>query len=229
MPPKRKAPASNGGPKKFRKGYDRTGGVYGRFGSPPRRGAAQKEKKFFDTSVDFSYDTVGEVPATGQLILIPQGVTESTRIGRKAFIHSLYIKGTETFVPAASAEANGSTYLYLVLDTQANGAAAAVTDVFDATGLSRAIINLNNSLRFRIIKKWVHTWNVSGGVTGAYNSATKVLNEYIRFSKPIPVDYSSTTGALSEIRSNNLFLVAGANGIDDLVTVGATCRVRFTD
>ena len=43
----------------------------------------------------------------------------------------------------------------------------------------------------------------------------------------IPMDWSSTTGAITEIRSNNIFLTAGAAGFDDVVTFSGTCRLRF--
>jgi len=83
--------------KYFRPGYDRTGGSYGRYAG---RGA---ELKFFDTSLSFLFDTTGEVPATGQLVLIPQGVTESTRVGRKCVIKSVHLKGITQGVPGAAA------------------------------------------------------------------------------------------------------------------------------
>jgi len=73
--------------KYFQPGVDRTGGYYGRFAG---RGA---ELKFFDTATSFSIDTSPEVPATGQLVLIPQGVTESTRVGRKCVIRSIQDDG----------------------------------------------------------------------------------------------------------------------------------------
>jgi len=79
------------------KGYMRTAGFYGRYsGSSP-------ELKFFDTALSFAIDTTVEVPATGQLSLIPQGVTQSTRVGRKATIKSIYLHGTAALVPAAAA------------------------------------------------------------------------------------------------------------------------------
>lgn len=221
--------------KRFRPGFDRAGvGLYGRFnrrgsGFISSKAGTVVEKKFFDTSVDFSFDNTGEVPATGQLNLIPQGVTQSQRVGRMAYIHSLYVKASMTFDPAAAADASGATYLYLVLDTQANGAAATVANVFTVTGLSRAVVNLNNSKRFRILKKWVHIWNPPAGATTAYNTQTKLINTFIRFKKPIALDFDSTTGAITEIRSNNLFFIAGAQGIDDLCTFAGTVRLRYTD
>lgn len=203
-------------------GYTRTGGFYryskGQGKSP--------ELKFFDTDLDFAFDTTGEVPATGQLVLIPQGDTESTRDGRQCTIKSVQIRGTVSFVPAAAATAATVAYMYLVLDKQCNGGAAAITDVFTTNNMTRNHVNLANSDRFRILKKWVMTFNSPAGVTTAYNNVIKPIEFYK--SCNVPLNFSSTTGAITEIRSNNIFLCAGAIGSDDAVGMAGNCRVRFT-
>ncbi len=212
---------------RFKKGYDRVSGFYGRFGRSA--GARGVERKFFDTAISFTADSTGEVPATGQLTLIPQGVTESTRVGRKAFIHSINGHGKMTLSPGAAANGSASVFMYLILDKQANGAAAGVTDVFTGTGLSTALHNLVNSQRFIVLKKWNLAFNAGAGVTTAYNTTVKLWTLYKRF-KSLPIEYSSTTGAITEIKSNNLFLMAGTGGLtDDLVSINGTIRLRFTD
>jgi len=202
-------------------GYIRSGGYYGRFTGP------NAELKFFDTALTFSVDATMEVPATGQLVLIPQGVTESTRVGRKCIIKSIEVKGTIADAPAAAANAASSAYVWLVLDKQCNGAAAAATDVFTSTAAQTALINLANSERFVILKKWVWSFNSSAGVTTAYNNTRREFEYYRRCN--IPIEFSSTTGAITEIKSNNLFLLAGAVGGDDTSGVTGICRVRFSD
>lgn len=206
-------------------GRTRRSGFYGRFG-PGVRGS---ELKFFDTALSFAIDTTGEVPATGQLVLIPQGVTESTRVGRKCVIKSILLKFNLSFVPAAAAVLSGSTRLYLMLDKQTNGAAAAVTDAFTGAELTTANRNLSNSSRFVILKTWVHTWNPAAGATTAFNTQTRFVSYYKKCN--IPLEFSSTTGAITELKSNNIFLFAGAGqaAMDDIVSVGGSCRVRFSD
>lgn len=208
-------------PIRFVPGYQRTGGFYGRFAGP---GA---ELKFFDTALDFMFDTSLEVPATGQLNLIPQGVTESTRVGRKCVLKSILMKGNMVFVPAAAATAAGIARLWLVLDKQANGAAAAATDVFTSIDTAVCLRNLSNSERFVILKKWMWTFNSPAGVTTAYNNVRRLFSFY----KPcnIPLEFSSTTGAITELKTNNVFLMAGSDNVDDLVTFHGNCRVRFSD
>lgn len=203
-------------------GYVRTGGYYGRFSGP---GA---EQKFFDTSLSFTIDATGEVPATGQLNLIPQGVTESTRVGRKCVLKSIQARGTFTYSPGAAASASTSAMMYLVLDKQCNGAAAGATDVFTGTDFTTAFHNLSNSQRFVILKKMRMNFTSAAGVTTAYNNVNKPWEFYKKCN--LPLEFSSTTGAITELRSNNVFLMAGSDGnSDDLITVNGRARVRFSD
>lgn len=209
-------------PKSIQPGMVRTGGSYGRYAG------RNAEMKFFDTSLSFTFDATGEVPATGQLSLIPQGVTESTRVGRKCVIKSIHIRGIEAAQFGAAATAASNTYLYVVLDKQCNGAAAAVTDVFTSSNLSSAHHNLANSQRFVILKKMIMNMTPGAGVTTAYNNVVKAFDFYRRCN--IPLEFSSTTGAITEIRSNNIFLLAGTDAAsDDIVTLTGVCRLRFSD
>lgn len=194
-------------------------------GRARRRSARTEERKFFDTALSFNFDATGEVPATGQVALIPQGDTESTRDGRKATIQSIQIRGYINYPPGAAATASDTAHLYVVLDTQANGAAAACTDVFTSTSLATAMLNLNNSGRFRILGKIVKTMEAQAGVTTAYNSSLRQI-EFFKTCN-IDMDWSNTDGAITGIRSNNIFLIAGSTGVDDVMTFTGTCRLRF--
>lgn len=209
------------------KGFQRSGGFYGRYGQAARDNGLVPESKFLDTALAFSFDTTGEVPATGQLALIPQGDTESTRDGRQCTITSIQIKALLYFVPGVTAAtASEVSYLYLVQDTQCNGAAADISDVFTGNNFNNNMINLANSRRFRILKKWKYVWNAFAGAVGTLPYQSKSL-EYFQLCN-IPMEYSGTTGAIGEIRSNNIFLLAGgANFVDDGVTVQGKCRIRF--
>jgi len=185
------------------------------------------ELKFFDTALSFGVDATGEVPATGQLVLIPQGVTESTRVGRKATIKSIQMKFLAQFAPGAAATAASHAFVYLVQDTQCNGAAAAITDVLTGTNMSAALINLANSGRFKIIKKWKARCVSTAGATTAYNNTVQHFEWYKKCS--IPIEDSSTTGAITEIKSNNLFWFTVAVGSDDTIVITGITRVRFSD
>jgi len=213
-------------------GYTRRSGYYGRYtvGNQKRRArqGLQIEKKFFDTTHTFTFDNTGEVPATGQLCLIPQGTTESTRVGRKCQLKSIQTRLSLTYNPSADTVGNTSVYLLLVMDKQCNGAAAAVTDVLTSNDLSTAMINMANSERFKILKRWSYVMQSGAGVQAAYGRDSKIVDFYTKCN--IPLEFSSTTGAITEVKSNNLFLLAGTNGLgDDLTTCAGTTRLRYTD
>jgi len=215
--------AKNARSAKSSNGYTQNSGYYGRFSGPAA------ELKFFDTDMQFNVDLTPEVPATGQLNLIPQGVTESTRVGRKACLKSIQIDGSIVYSVPASV---GGTIISisLVQDTQCNGAAAAATDVYNFNGTNMVqgtLRNVANSERFRVLKKWDISMNVGAGIVNAFGEIVRKWKYYTRCD--IPIEFSSTTGALTEIRSNNLFLVAGSLNADDAVVVNGLCRVRFSD
>jgi len=223
--------SAGGVPPRYRGSFRRSG-YYGRYtvGAQRRRArmGLQIEKKFFDTTISFAVDATGEVPATGQLVLIPQGVTESTRVGRKCQVKSLQVRLRANYVPGADTAGTNTIWIYLVLDKQCNGAAASITDVFTSNNLTLGMINMANSERFRIIRKWCFVMQAGAGVSGAYSQDSKLIEDFIKLN--LPMEYSSTTGAITEIKSNNLFFLASTDGAgDDETSVNGTVRIRFTD
>lgn len=208
------------------KGFSRKSGFYGRF-----RSGIKQEMKFLDTTIDTFIDATNEV--ISQLNLIPQGDGPSDRDGRKAVVKSIALKGTMQFVPAAGATAATSVNMWLIQDTQCNGAAATVannnTGIFTGVGAdsSQALRCLANTDRYKIHKHW--TWNLApgAGVSTAYNNTLKQVSYYKTLDIPLEFDQAATDGNIATIRSNNLFLVAGSTGSDDTCRLTATARIRF--
>lgn len=188
---------------------------------------SSSQRSWFDTDLSFSFDATGEVPATGQLCLIPQGNGPTVRNGARAQIKSIQLRAVVVLAPGAGAGSDGYE-LYVVHDKQANGAAAGVSDVFTGSNLSTAMLNLNNSHRFRVLKHWHIDFNASAGVVGALAPQVHQLDSFDRLD--IPVTWSGATGALTEITSSNIFLMAGSSGLsDDVATLTGTARLRFDD
>lgn len=195
----------------------------------PKSVLDRQELKVFDTAVSFTFDTTGEVPATGQLSLVTVGDTLNNRDGAVINVKSLQFRGNAAFTPGAAATASTVCFLYIVLDRQANGAAAAITDVLTSNAMSTALGNVPNQYRFKILKRIVIPMTASAGVTTAYNTVNVHVDEYIKFPKPLQMRYTASAGAITDLASNNLFLLAGADGgSDDLVSFNATARLRFT-
>lgn len=204
-------------------GYLRSAAYYGR----------NRELKFFDTSISFTVDATAEIPVTGQLSLIPQGATQSNREGNKCIVKSIYCHGVAVTAPGAAAGSD-IAYMYLIQDTQCNGAAPAVGDanvgIFTDPNLSIANITLANRDRFKILKKWVLPLNAQAGTVAALAPTTIPFTFYKKCNIELMYDAAASTGALTTIRSNNIFLVAGTAGLtDDLISIAATCRLRFSD
>lgn len=191
-------------------------------------GGRGPELKYFDTSLNFSLDATGEIPATGQLCLVPQSATENNRIGSKIRVKSIQVKGIAFQVPTNAATSADMGVIKLVLDKQANGAAPAVTDVLTTQNLPLALMNLDNRERFEILKEWRILFEANAGVSTAYNNSVRDLNFFRKLD--LPIMFSGTTGAITEITSNNLFLIAGSGTAgDDITAVTGTVRIRFTD
>lgn len=208
---------------KVQPGVTRQSGYYGRYNNISSRA---NEVKFFDTALNLAMPLTASIGA--QLNLIPQGTTQSTRIGRTAVIHSIQFRGVMIHDPGAANTSN-TAYMYIVQDTQCNGAAAGITDVLTSNAISTAMINLSNSKRFRILKRFVSPAHFGAADSGDANAI--IPREYpIDYFKKcnIPIEFSSTTGAITEIASNNVFVCRGGTSNNTGTFVG-TCRIRFSD
>ncbi len=205
------------------RGTLRVGGYYGRY-------ANGGEKKFFDTvRAGFTPSATGTI-ANLSLNLIPQGVTENSRVGRKCTITKIMIRGELTANTTATV-ANTSSIIRVIiyLDKQANGATAAVLDILE-TADEASFNNLSNSKRFKVLSDQRHPMICP---SGAGNGTTQEFGEsitpyfWVKKKCSMPIEFSSTTGAITEIRSNNIGVLciqttANAN-------ISYTARVRFSD
>jgi len=208
------------------KGYARVGTAYtGKY----RYGKPGGEMKFLDTAQGFTFDTTGEVPAGGQLNLIPQGVNESERIGRKVTIKSIHARWQ--IQPNANTWLGSTLRLLLVQDTQCNGAAATysgVGGVLESDSVT-AFRNLENTNRFIIHMDKFFSLQPTAGILTAFNASPKCITFSKRCNIPIEFDSSATTGAIGTIRSNNLFLLARSSLDDDLIQCIGVVRIRYSD
>lgn len=217
----------------FRRGRDRTGGTWGRFKAPP-----SQEKKWHDTvreiNVTNALQLLGTTaaPTVVSINLIPQGDTAITRDGRKCQLVSYYCCGTLKTTVAAQAVYHGYYKLWLVQDTQCNGANCLAADVFTIdTGGTPSLVhrNLENVERFRIIdccRFQVNPPATNGG--SELNGTTTYFECQGKLS--VPLEFGGATGAITEIRSNNLFWI----GLADTLTQGSSVaaiklftRLRF--
>ncbi len=187
------------------------------------------ELKFHDVDLD---DAV--IAATGTITatinIIPQGTTEVQRIGRKCTIRQINWRFHVDFpVVTTAAAANGDVVrVILYLDKQANKATAAVTDIL-RTADYQSFNNLNNKARFRTLMDRTYDLNSpSGAGDGATNdySAQNITDDLYK-KVNIPLEFTSTTGAIGEITSNNIGVLLISQG--GLAGFQSKFRLRFSD
>jgi len=216
-------------------------------------GYGGKELKFIDSEVT-SQSIVGTVtgsesdPTQDSLNGVTQGDGESTRDGRRTYIHSVQIRGVIAFNHSqgfSTPTTDSFVRLALVLDTQTNGAQLNAEDVFkDPTNVNldwNFLRNLSFTKRFRVLKQMdIHDENYPVGAAGDGTTNVMVAADTLRpfsinynFKKPVVCTYTSTSNAISEITDNSLHLIAieGLHSNEASTMIGElsyVSRVRFT-
>ncbi len=213
------------GGRAFVPGRDRVGGYYGRYAG------RQAELKFFDKDYD-----VATIAIAGELEdsvnEIAQGATESERIGRKCTIRSINwrynIRLNEEDAAATPAESD-VIRLIMYQDRQCNGAIATVLGILE-TATYQSFRNLAESGRYNILVDKTIAMNRTNGLSdnAGVNSASEVNRSGTFFKKcSIPIEFSGATGAIAEIRSNNvgILLLSKTNQCD----FDSKIRIRYSD
>jgi len=214
-------------------GVTRSIGYYGRFTGP------SGELKFLDSAVSETPIGInGTVLGAGSLNLIAQGAGESQRVGRKVTLTKVmfrgigFMAGDTTGGTAAESVSSNQMRIILYWDKQCNGAVATAGGIL---GPGTVTIDSFNELvakdRFRILKDKIIDFNRTTSVHDGTDFVPGSVTRKVFFSKNcnIPIEFEGATGALTEIRSNNLsFLLVSRNATSPLTFTG-TCRIRYSD
>jgi len=198
-------------------GYTRRVGVFGRF----QPGGV--ERKWFDeTTAAVTVTTAGIVNQT--INPIPQGAGQSERVGAKCVLTNIMVRGAVNLAPAGVTTASDRVRCILYLDKQNNGTGAAVTDILQTASVD-SFNNLFNADRFVILKDVYVDITTEAGAVGGFVQSTETFQMYKTCR--IPIEWNGATGALAEIRSNNIgLLFISENGA---ATVEYVSRLRFVD
>ncbi len=194
-----------------KRGTYRTEGYYGRYNGSGGKNGVFSELKFHD--LDFN---ATPILATGVIkdtvIEIPQNTTEKGRLGRKVVLRSVGWR-FEIKLPVASESltpVDGDVVRIMMLhDKQANGATATVTDVLETADF-QSFNNLAHSHRFITLmdKSYAISYMTGGSESAGTFSSNEVIIQDTMFKKiNLPIEYNATLGAMTEIRSNNVFLL----------------------
>lgn len=180
---------------------------------------------YFDTAfASYAADTTGTITLVNP---VPQGVTTTTRIGKRVLNKSLQVQGIAT--PGTTA-AIGQWAFVLVYDRRPQGALPAITDIFNSVS-PNSFLNDTNANRFKILKRIEYCYSgISGGTD---SSVVQSVDFYYRF----PEKFASTsykalgTGAIADIDEGAYYLVTmggNAPGVT-AATVQWGARLRFYD
>jgi len=240
----RKFPKSKGKSYPARKGNMRSGGFIGRFS-----GADRPELKFVDAPTGGgNFTTTIPMTVTSSLSRLdlatsavlgcafPPNSSPSGRIGARIFLKSLSIKGQVQLNPDTSLLNSVSLNMFIVQDTQTNGAQCTATDIWAVgTGPKQsdyASVNIENSQRFRILKKWCILLTPAGNNGVAFQQPVNVCLDYYR-KVGIPLHWTSNdaNGALANLTNNSIQFWCAAGGDIGAATVvlDFATRVRYTD
>lgn len=193
--------------------------------------AGRVERKFLDNvfeSGTLQFDTTGTVTAINAMA---QGTTQSTRIGNKITMKSVYIRYRVT--NGAASIAATMFRVLIVYDTQTNAATPALGDILQAGPADPTLrmMNLANRDRFKIL--YEDTFTPVGTVVSD-TSATTEWQEYRTRFININLDtiFNNTSGGtVADIQTGGLFLVTMSNfptGANEPLGV-ATTRIRYVD
>ncbi len=160
-------------------------------------------------------DVAGTVPME-----VAQGTGVSDRIGRKIWIKSLEI---QCRLQQGTATTYQKIMIALILDTQsAKHTNTEFQDIFEFND-ENSIVNMDNTGRFRILRRWNFNPKNSMTTNGTYVK----FEHYIKFKKPLLIRFDGTTGAATETVDNNLLMAfIGSSGT---CTLNGSMRIRYTD
>lgn len=202
------------------------------------RAAVGMEKKHVDLGVGVTVlASAGTVePAAGSYVLIAQGLTDKTRVGNKITVTNFNLRFTLSQDDTGTGAIFNINFRYmLIIDKQCNGATLPTTLLLDpgnpalTTVDLKSFRNLDNTDRFEVLTdKFIH---MSQSCTNALHSNQGESRVYkVSHKLNLPIHYSGTTGAITELKSNNLVALLIPDTTSTTTTnYTALARIKFVD
>ncbi len=192
---------------------------------------SSQELKFHDVTIsDATLANNWTILNSGTLLVIAAGTGESERVGRKVTVRKIGFRYTIGKLFATTSTATSTSVRVIVYhDKQANKATAALADIVEDDTFY-TFNNLTNSGRFRTLMDRTHDLaSTCGGGDGTTEDYGENISSHTWFKEcNIPVEYTSTTGAIGEITSNNICVMAFSSENAN-VRLDGNFRFRFTD
>lgn len=189
----------------------------------------RRESKFFDSGhVLTPVAIAGNVKDS--IVKIPQGVGDEERVGRQCRIDHIewHVLFELPKVSSGTEKDGDCARMILFVDTQCNGAVATAADILDSPS-TLSFYNLSNKDRFVILVDKIYDLTRHSGTVQGGNITQPAELTHTQQSRAcnIPMEYSGTTGALTEMTQNNVgALIVSALGE---IWYTAKFRVRYSD
>ncbi len=189
------------------------------------------ESKFLNTVIASTAVGTNGTYLSDNLCLVPEGVKESQRIGRKITVTSVHIKGTLLLVSTTDvSETSDHCRIIVGINKQTNGIQAPLIDlVSPATAGIFSHRNVSNMHKFRILSDKMFTINSTcgaGDATVEFGEVRRYYHQFHKISVPIEYDDSVTTGAIASQDSKSIF-ICGWTASTHILFSG-TVRIRYT-
>lgn len=177
---------------------------------------------------------------TNGFLDVAAGTTDNTRIGNLICVKNFNFKGHIEYNWGAVLGDAARARVVFFWDLQANGAVAQWGNIFKDPANGGATLgtmgrmgvnafrNLDEVARFKIIKDKTFYYNPKGVMqTGFPLDAAFPVK--VSWKGDMPVHYSGITGGISEMRSENLSVIAWGDTADSAFQFYGCGRTKFTD
>lgn len=193
-----------------------------------------KELKYSDVALSLPNGSISgsttTSTGTGGMCLIAEGDDIGMRDGRKILLKSILIQGT-VGIPAGGTVPNDIWHIYVILDTQANGAFPGIPDIFrngfGSAAIGDCLRNLDYGERFKILAHKMYKLSCDialGG--GLYDGDLKQVRIVLK-NLNIQVNYSGVSSAIANVTSNNILLAWGGQNLG--TNFLGYSRIRYYD
>ncbi len=191
----------------------------------PARGMEMKHRDGAQVATGIS--ATGAMAAINVFDIV-QGITDSTRLGRRITMKKLNVRYAYG-IAAKNDGLNDILRVIIGIDHQCNGAVAVPLDILELATY-KSFRNLANKNRFTILRDTFHALNHPAG--GPASTTTTLFAEsegWVSFNIPMNLDFEfdGTAGATTDLTSNNLFILLISKNAS--AAIDLQWRMRYTD
>lgn len=193
-----------------------------RMNAMPLQRVTPQERNYVDATSSFVYDTTGTIAL---IATIAQGASTTQRIGKKAVLRTLQIRG---FSYAGTTAIYNDCAFIIVYDKRPTGVLPAITDIL-VTASATAMNNDNGTDRFQILRRM--DFELTGNTTTpATGREAESMDSFVKINRKI-VFKAAGTGAIGDIQEGALYALSVGINVAGTTAAGAVLnfRTRFTE